>query len=306
MIITFAKPVYLVFLTIVPVLVFMHFYLIKRKKKVALKFANFDAISRVEGVDLLSKNIFMLILTSLIVVLLIFSLADMKVIRTIPTSSFSFAIAIDASRSMEATDFTPSRLEAAKSSALSFVDATPTGTKIAVVSFSGNSFIEQSLTDDKILIKQAINNIPLSMIGGTDLAEAVITSTNLLKGEDAKSIILMSDGQINIGSIDEAVSYANDNNVIVHAIAIGTVEGGNTTYGLSKLDEDSLKALSYNTNGKFFNAVNKEELSRSYQELMNLKTKAISQSISDYLLIASVILIVLEFILLNSKFKGLP
>lgn len=304
--IIFAKPVYLILLAIIPLLVFMHFYLIKRKKKTALKFANFEAISRVEGVDILSKNIFILILTSLVVILVVFSLADMKIVRTIPASSFSFALALDASRSMEATDFAPNRLEAAKSSAIAFVDTVPAGTKIAVVSFSGNTFIEQDLTDDKILIRQAIKNIPLSSIGGTDLAEAVITSTNLLKAEEAKSIILISDGRINVGTVDDAIGYANDNNIIVNTIAIGTVEGGETSYGLSKVDEDSLKALAYNTEGKFFKALDKEELTNSYREIMALKTKKVPLTMSNYLLIGAVILVALEFILLNSRYKTLP
>lgn len=306
MIVTFAKPGYLIYLAIVPLLVLLHFALIGRQKKRAMKFANFDAMSRVQGVELLSKNIFFLLLTSIVVALVVFSLADMTIQTVIPASSYSFIIALDTSRSMEATDYLPTRLEAAKQTAKDFIDSTPLGTKIGVISFSGNAFIEQSVTNDKELAKQAIDRISISSIGGTDLSEPIITGSNLLKGEDAKAIILLGDGQINVGTIADAIDYANKNNVLVHTIAIGTPAGGKTTYGISKADIDSLKALSFGTDGKFFNAVDKSALSSAYISVLHLQIKKVDISISNYLLLAALGVLVVEYFLFNARYKVLP
>ena len=106
-----------------------------------------------------------------------------------------------------------------------FVDAIPYEINIGVVSFSGSSYIEQDVSLDKSDIKNAIGNIELSGFGGTDLYEAVITSTNLLENEENKAIVLLSDGQINVGTIGDAIDYANENDVIIHTIAMGTKEG---------------------------------------------------------------------------------
>lgn len=302
----FIKPSYLIFLAAIPLIIFLHFYMLKRKRSHALRFANFNAIARVKGVDLLSKNVVVLSLTILVALLLILSLSGVKIQRTIYASSFSFVIAIDSSQSMEATDFFPTRLEAAKSTALDFIDVSPLGTRIGIISFSGNSFIEQDITEDKEFAKLAVEGIPLSSIGGTDLKEAIITSTNLLEGEEAKSIILLSDGRINVGTIDDAISYANEHDVIIHTIGMGTESGGLTSYGLSKIDEDSLKALSFNTGGNYFRADSVELLSESFNQIIELKFKKVTIDISRYLLLAALVLFIIEYILISTRYRILP
>lgn len=302
----FAKPIFLFFLLFAPLLVLVHFVSLRLRKKKALRFANFDAIANIKGIDLLSKNVSSLIVSCVIVILLSCSLAGMQISRTIPASSHSFSVAIDSSRSMEATDFQPNRLEAAKSTALSFVDASPEATKFAVISFSGNSFIEQPLTEDKYLAKTAIKSVQLSSVGGTDLEEAIITSANLLRGEDSKAIILISDGNINVGTIDNAIKYANENQLIVNAIGIGTEDGGKTSYGLSKIDEDALRSLAFNTKGEFYKADNIEQLQNSFSTLLELKIKNVRIDVSDYLLIAAIILFAAYFVLINNRLATFP
>ena len=73
MIFNFIKPSYLALLLLIPLVILLHFLMLKRKRSHALRFANFEAIARVKGVDLLSKNIVILILSVAIVFLLILS-----------------------------------------------------------------------------------------------------------------------------------------------------------------------------------------------------------------------------------------
>lgn len=306
MIFDFIKPSYLILLLAVPLIILLHFFMLKRKRSHALRFANFEAIAKIKGVDLLSKNIAVLVLTILIALLLVLSMSGIKIQRTLYSSSFSFIIDLDSSLSMEATDFAPNRFEAAKENAIQFIDLLPAGSRVGIVSFSGNAFIEQSLTEDKEFMKRAITEIPLSSIGGTDLYEAVATSTNLLEGEEAKSIILISDGRINVGTIEDAYNYANAHDVIIHTIGIGTEEGGLTSYGLSQIDEEALKALAHNTGGKYFRANTEELLGNSLAEIIQLKFKKVSFDISRYLILAALILLVAEYILINTRFRVFP
>ena len=306
MIIQFAKPNYLILLALLPFVILVHFFLLKKKRAFALKFANFDALARVKGADLLSKNIVILLITMLMIILLSFSLAGMSIDRVLYSSASSFVIAIDSSRSMEATDIQPNRLEAAKEAAIGFVDGLPDGTRLGVISFSGNSFIEQEVTGDKSLAKQAINDISLSSIGGTDLGDAVYTASNLLKGEDLKSVILISDGNINVGTVQELIDYANDNGVIVHTIGIGTEIGGETSYGSSKVDKESLQAIAYQTKGGFFEIGTKSSLVESFSSILQLKFKKIKLNLTPYLSLAALILFVLQYLLINTRYRIFP
>lgn len=304
--ISFTHPYYLFLLVVVPLIIFIHFISLRHKGGYALRFANYEAISKIRGIDLYSKNIFILILTMLISVLLVFSLSGFTIQRTMSASSFSFVIAIDSSTSMEADDMFPDRITVAKNTALNFIDIVPAGTRFGIVSFSGNALIEQGMSGEKSLIKNAINNIGLSLISGTDLYEGIITSTNLLISEDAGAVILLSDGQINVGDLDDAIEYANINDVLVHSIAIGTQEGGQTSYGLSKVDEDSLKAVAFNTNGKFFKATNSDELMNSFNDILEYEVRNVSFNLSRHFLVVALLLFILEYVLINTRYRIFP
>ena len=146
----------------------------------------------------------------------------------------------------------------------------------------------------------------MSSIGGTDLYEAVITSTNMLVGQENKAIILLSDGQINVGSLEDVFDYANDHDVLINTIAIGTKEGGATSIAISKVDEDSLKSVAYNTGGTFFSAVDEESLSESFSNILELTERKVSIPLFSYLLISVVILFVIGFFLSNTRYLNLP
>jgi Ca-activated chloride channel family protein len=302
--ISFTHPIYLLFLFGIPLLIFFHFFGLKNLRGRSLKFANFEAIARVKGIDLYSKNIFLLIFDILFIVLLVLALSGLTVHREIEASSFSFVLAIDNSESMSAIDILPNRLEAAKETAIKFIDSLPFESYVAILSFSGDSKVEQALTTNKQEIKYAIENIEISDIKGTDIFEAVSNSIKLLSREKNKAIILLSDGQINIGGVIEAIDYAKFNGVLIHTMSIGSVEGGETSYGFSKLDEDSLKSLAYNTEGKYFNVNNKEELSNSFSQLSGVTKKLGSIDLSPYLIIILILLFIVKQFLISINKLG--
>jgi Ca-activated chloride channel family protein len=306
MIVGFLYPSYLLLLFLLPILFFTHFISLRAHKYKSFAFANFDAIARIKGVDFYSRNYVTVFWAVLVVVLLVFSLSGMFVQMTLKASDFSFVIAVDSSMSMEANDVFPSRFEAAKESALEFVDSLGPGARTGLISFSGNAFIEQKVTDDKLVIKNSIKQIPLSSLGGTDIDEAVFTGVNLLVVEENRAMVVLSDGQLNVGVLDDAIEYANLQEVVIHTIGIGTDRGGATSFGISKLDEDSLKALAYNTNGKYFRVEDTRELENAFDEILELKEHSVNVNLQKYLLVVAIILFVFGFLLVNTRYKVFP
>ncbi len=299
---SFTHAQYLFFLLLIPGLFFIHFYSLKNRKKVALKFANFDAIARIRGIDFFSKNVVILILNSVIILVMILAVSGLAVQVSKKASSFSFVITMDTSESMEATDFLPNRLAVAKNVADDFVDKSPLGTRIGLVSFSGNAYIEQDITGDKVAVKNSIDKLRIDGFGGTDLYEALITSANMLHNEDYKAVIVLSDGQINIGKIEDMIDYAQKNDIIIDTIGIGTLEGGETSYAISKLDEDSLKALAYNTGGKYFLAQDEKTFSESFLSILDLTERKVSIDMTDYLILIAIALFTIEVLLVNTRY----
>ena len=213
---------------------------------------------------------------------------------------------------MLATDFQPNRLEAAKEAAISFVDALPFQTKIGIISFSGASYIKLRPSNEIIEVKQSIKSINTELIAGTGIGEAIITSTNLLTSEKPpSSLILITDGQNNIGaSIEEGLAYAKAHNIIINTIGIGTKEGGgfknyNETV-ISKVNFDDLKIIAKETNGKSFLVSDEKDINNAYLEIANLKEGTKRLDLSNYSLILGIFILILEWILLSTKYRTIP
>lgn len=302
----FLYPQYLFLLLLVPLLILLHWVSLRIRKNRVIKFVNFDAIARIKGIEIYSKNITSLIMTVIILILLIFSIASPVLEYEASTSSVAFVVAIDNSRSMEATDFLPNRLEAAKESATNFVNALPLGTSVGVLSFSGNSVIEQGITRDRLLIERAVSNLDFSTVGGTDTIEAVKVGTDMLARYPKKSVIVISDGQINVGTVDEATEYAKARGVVIHSIAVGTKGGGETSYGFSQVDEDSLKSLAYNTGGSFFFVTEKREMALSLRKIAEIKPGLVTKSLTNYFLMIALVLLFIKYALINARLMEFP
>src|SRR3989339_2284276 len=144
----FSYPSYLWILLALPFLVLVHLLVLRFKKALALKLANFEALEKIAKKSFLSspkglfakKNPFLVLLRTLAYSFFILSICGAMIEYEGRVSNFDFVLAIDTSSSMLADDFDPNRLEAAKEAALLFVDSVATQTSIGVISFAGDVF----------------------------------------------------------------------------------------------------------------------------------------------------------------------
>jgi Ca-activated chloride channel family protein len=308
--ITFVNPKYLWLLAIVPFLILTHFYGLKFSRKKAIKFSNFEALERVTGGLNISMNLPLLLLRLFTLLFLIFALSSPILWYIGKGSNFSFLVAIDSSGSMLADDFSPNRLEAAKESALQFADALPKNSQLAVMGFAGVAFMKQSLTEDINKVKDAISAIKIERSSGTAIGDAIVTGSGIFEAnEKGKVIVLLTDGQSNVGTtIEEAIRYANEKFINIYTIGIGTEEGGRFAgiEAISKLDEDSLKSISQNTGGKFYKAQNNQEILQAYNEIARTTDKKIPLKLSLWLIILTFVTLSIEWIIVNTKFRSIP
>lgn len=303
----FLKPEYLTLLILIPLLIFVHFYSLKRGRRQALKFANFEAIRRVTGEAVVSKNVLVLFLRVLIVLFLIFAAAGTTVWYTGNTLDYDVVLAIDASSSMLAEDYSPNRLEATKAALLMYLDNLPGKINVGLVTFSGASFIRVMPTDDIDDVRRAILNLDIETVGGTDLGSAIITSANLLYGHPwPKVIILLTDGQSNIGiPPQDALDYIAEQRMIVHTVGIGTEAGGliGEIGAAFKLDETTLKDIAAATGGQYFKPVDEQSLRNTFMQISQFEKKPLNKDLSLYLLIAAILLMIIEWALVSTKYK---
>ncbi len=204
------------------------------------------------------------------------------------------------------SDLLPSRLAAAKEAAAYFIDKIPLGARMGIISFSGTANVESELTQDKQALKNVLQHIDFTEAGGTNILDAVVASGNLVKDEDAKAVILLSDGQLNVHSVQEIIDYAKKNSVAIYTLGIGTREGGDAQYFISKLDEDSLKALAFNTGGNYYQVSSKEDFQKAFEAIAVTSNKVVGIELKNYCIIFALVLVSLQWVLLSTKWRGIP
>jgi len=296
----------LIFLVVLIAVVFVHFISLKYTKRKALRFANFNAIERVFGTQIISKNLTILYLMIGIFFFIFLALAQPSIVYTGKTASSDFVLVIDSSSSMLADDLLPNRLTVVKETSIEFIDSLKGRAQIGIVSFSGASFIEQTLTDDKSKIRTAISSISTKDIDGTDISGAIITASNLLRARGINgAIIVVTDGQTNIGAVQNFYDYTKD--MTVYMIVIGTEQGGLFLEDItSKASSEAIKKILEPIGGKYYSVDSKESLRNAYREIVPIKKGEITFNFSFICLIIAAALLLAEWILVNLKYRTLP
>ena len=148
--------------------------------------------------------------------------------HSVPSFGRDIMIAIDTSRSMLATDVTPTRLARAKLLAQDVLDLLP-GDRIGLIAFSGRAFLQAPMTLDHSAVRDAINELDTNVIpkGGTNITEAIeLTIAALGKGEGTqRALILMTDGEDLEGASLNAAKAAKEASIKIFTIGIGSPQG---------------------------------------------------------------------------------
>jgi Ca-activated chloride channel family protein len=171
---TFLWPEMLWLLCIVPVVVAAYLLLLRRKRKLALRYASLslvkEAMGPAQGIRRhLPPLLFLLALT-----LMIGAISRPAALVTLPYQYETVILAIDVSGSMRAADVAPSRIAAAQAAARSFVADQPRNTRIGVVSFAATASVVQPPTLNREDILAAIDRFQLQR--GTAVGSAILVS----------------------------------------------------------------------------------------------------------------------------------
>ena len=317
--INFANPEFLFFLLALPLLVVTHFYLLRFTKKKAMLFSNTETLRRVQKNHSVSKTLGSLTIRLLTLTCVVLAAAAPTLLYEADAQTSDFVLVVDASASMTAQDLEPTRFEAAKEAAATFVDEFSDAARFGVVSYAGYPTIHQPLDPDRTTTAQTIRAIQMQSISGTDPASAVITATNLLiSSERGRVAIIFSDG-LNTAFLAEenpllrATRYAQENRVTIHAVGIG--EAGTTPVGYlpsiynvsASYHPENLRFLTQQTGGRFLEAPNQETLQEQLQELLeDPYSRQESLPLTTGLLFAALLLLFLEWGLANTRYRLIP
>ena len=202
-------------------------------------------------------------------------------------------LAMDISTSMLAEDVSPNRMEAAKDVAQEFINSRPND-NIGLTIFAGESFTQCPMTTDHAALLSLLHNVRTDLTAsglvedGTAIGMGLANAVSRLRDAKAKSkiVILLTDGSNNMGDISPmtAAQIAKTYGIRVYTIGLGTngparypiSVNGSTQYiqANGEIDYQTLKNIALTTNGQFYRASSRQELSQIYKDIDKLeKTK---------------------------------
>jgi Ca-activated chloride channel family protein len=174
---TYLWPEMLYLLLAVPLLVAAYFWLLRRKKKAAVRYASVDLMKAALGPKQRLRRHVPPLLFLLSGIAMIIAIARPAAVITLPSQQQTIMLAMDVSLSMGAKDVEPDRLTAAQAAAKAFVEEYPADTRIGIVAFGATASLVQTPTRNREDLLAAIERFQLQRGTATGSALYVALAT---------------------------------------------------------------------------------------------------------------------------------
>jgi Ca-activated chloride channel homolog len=285
---SFASPVWLLGLLLLPVLVWAYLVGRAHSTRYAVRFTAVSTLLAAAQSEARWRRHLPAALALAAVAALALALARPHHTVRVPIGRASVMLVLDHSGSMEATDVQPTRLGAAERAAGTFVDQLPGQVRVGVVTFSGAPDAAQTPTSNRSATMRVVNSQVAQ--GATATGDALKLALQMLGREGAQTrtaanprsgrrtptaIVLLSDGAANAGRYDP-VTVASE--AAARRIPIYTVALGNTDATIPNPngfgppvpvppDPELLERIAHTSHGQPFTAQDAGQLTSIYQRL---------------------------------------
>ena len=235
-------------------------------------------------------------------------------------------ICVDLSKSMEAFDIQPSRLEKIKFEMKKIVEAFNSD-RVGVIIFSSEAFMQCPLTFDQNALNLFIETMNTSLVpsAGTDFGPPLSLALKKLTDQEpstsnqqkSKVIVLISDGEDFGEETNQIAKDIEDKDIKLFTLGVGTETGSKISSGIgfkkdqsgntiiSKLNSSSLKSLADKTGGQYFEInENRNDVSRLINtiskiegELRDTRFVDVSANRYFYFLLVALGLIIIDMLI---------
>jgi Ca-activated chloride channel homolog len=271
---SFASPFLLLSLAAVPVLVAAYTWLRRRPGRYVARFPGVPVLAGAVAATPLWRRHVPAAVAALALAVLAVALARPHATIAVPVERASVVLVTDASRSMLATDVEPSRMDAARSAAESFLDGVPDELRVGAVAFSTtpSSIVPPSQDRERVRAHLA----SLSADGSTATGDALAEALQLLKTEGERrppaAIVLLSDGKTTTGRDPlDVARQARAAGVPVNTVALGTSDGTITDSSGNTLpvppDPETMAEIAKTSRGESFDVEDADQLDAVYERL---------------------------------------
>lgn len=192
--------------------------------------------------------------------------------REVKSVGKDIMICVDLSKSMDALDIAPTRLEKVKNELKKLVQAFNSN-RIGIIIFSSEAFMQCPLTYDQTALNLFIEAMNTALVpsGGTDFGPPLRMALDKLENDNTKAtevtskvIILISDGEDFGDETEAALAEIEKKGLTLFTLGVGTEQGGQIRTGsgyktdrqgnmvVTRLNPDALRAIAGKTGGQYF------------------------------------------------------
>jgi len=252
-------------------------------------------------------------------------------VNTIQTQGVSVMVVLDVSKSMNAQDILPYRLERAKLAIKDLLDGLA-GNELGLIGFAGTAFVQFPLTLDTTSAATFLEAASTDAITrqGTNIDAALrLALESFHSTTNAQPIIvLMTDGENHEGDPLQVAALAAEQGIIIHAIGYGNPDGGpipirdanSSEVGyqtdragnlvVSTLDETTLRQIAERTGGTYQRAsASGDEITKLMTTIKDVKatdlgTRTEGRGVERFAIFVALALVALSMEILLPELRG--
>jgi Ca-activated chloride channel family protein len=272
--VSFAAPLVLLSIGALPLLAAAYAWLRRRPGRYSARFPGVPVLAGAVAATPLWRRHLPAAVAALALAVLALALARPHATVAVPVERAGVVLVTDASRSMLATDVRPSRMEAARGAARSFLDGVPDELRVGAVAFSTTPRAIVPPSHDRQPVRAHLASLDAD--GSTATGDALAVALRLLDRTDERrppaAIVLLSDGKTTTGRDPVDVARrAEAAGIPIHTVALGT-EGGtiqDSAGGTLPVppDPETMVEIAARSGGESFDVEDADQLDAVYDRL---------------------------------------
>ena len=301
------EKIYLWFLLLIPAVLLL--YLIFRiwQKRARSRFARPELLSYLSPNRSSFKPLLKLVLVLLALGALVIGLVNPKIgsqLETVKREGVDIVFAVDVSKSMEAEDIAPNRLEKSKQLVRQIIGDLGSD-RVGIIAYAGSAFPQLPITTDYGAAEMFLESLNTDMISsqGTAIGDAIDLAIGFFDDNQQTNrvMFILSDGEDHGGNIEDMARQASEAGIRIYTIGVGTTKGGpipikrngvvqnykKDNQGetvITRLDPGVLQEIAKEANGQYIDgSVTAEVTEKVQEELLGIeKTEFEAKQFADY------------------------
>ena len=283
-------------LLLVPIIIFLFVIVQVWKRHAQNKFAHHQILKRLSPNKSHFKPILKLIMLCLAFTCLTIAMVNPKVgtkLETVKRQGVDIVFAVDVSKSMLAEDIAPNRIEKSKQLVAQIINNLASD-RIGIIAYAGKAVPQLPITTDYAAAKMFLQSMNTDMLSsqGTAINEAIQLARTYFNDEEQTNrvLIIISDGEDHSDLSQDIAETAAEEGIKIFTIGVGSLKGapipikqngivlnykkdrsGETV--VTKLNEETLRAIAEEANGQYINGLNTTEVVEAIRDILNKMDK---------------------------------